>query len=87
MKNPVLVYTAVMAGGAVLASSADFADLVPATGLKWFLLVYALAGAVGGVWVRSTVTPLADPRDSNQQPLIPDPDPLARAKRDAGVAP
>jgi hypothetical protein len=86
-RNPVLWYTSIMAGGAVLASSADFANLISPTVLKWFLVVYGVAGAAGGVWVRSQVTPLADPRggEDGKQPLIVDPDPAAKAKRDAGV--
>ncbi len=69
--NPVLWYTALMAGGAAFLSFAGLADLMPKTAIAWVSLVLAVAGAMGGVLVRGQVTPLSDPRDNDGNKLEP----------------
>lgn len=69
--NPVLWYTALMAGGAAFLSFAGLSDLMPKTAIAWVSLVLAVVGAAGGVLVRGVVTPLADPRDNEGRKLEP----------------
>jgi hypothetical protein len=86
--NPVLWYGSLLALLTTVTTFGGVDDHIPSEVLFWIRLGTAVVAAAGAVWVRSQVTPLADPRggEDGKQPLIVDPDPQAKAKREAGVS-
>lgn len=72
-RNPVLIMTSVLAALQVLAGGAALADLLGERAFGLFVLGLAAVQVGWGVYVRSAVTPVADPRAADGTPLVPKP--------------
>ena len=71
--RPVLWFGIVIAVLSAISESADAVNLLPGRVFPWIRLALTVAAAVGGaVWAQSKVTPLADPRDRDLHPLVPE---------------
>lgn len=72
-RNPVLIYSAVIAALSAFLGVAGLTDRVPENVVFWLGVALAVLTAAGGVVVRGQVTPLADPTAKDGRPLVPSP--------------
>jgi hypothetical protein len=69
-RNPVLWYGSLLALLTTVATFGGVDDHIPSEVLFWIRLGTAVAAAAGAVWVRSQVTPLAEPKNAAGYPLV-----------------
>ena len=71
MREPVRILYAVTAGLSALLGVAGLGEFLPERVIFYLGVALAVLTAVGGEVVRNRVTPLSDPRDAANRPLVP----------------
>lgn len=71
-KNPVRAFTLLVLALGTFDGAAKAAGLLDGRPLAWIGVIEAvLTGVIGGTSVHNAVTPLADPKTSTGEPLVP----------------